>query len=132
MILLIRSDEPQAELYLLDIQKVFAKDKWLAERRLANELLPHIEALLKDSGTKLADLDGIGVFTGSGSFTGLRIGATVANTLAYSLGIPIVVGQGSGWQKQAVEKLTNGGAEHIIVPSYERPANITQPKSQQV
>ena len=52
-------------------------------------LLPMIEKLLKNNDLGFKDLQGIEVETGPGSFTGLRVGVSVANSLAYSLGIPV-------------------------------------------
>ena len=50
-------------------------------------LLPLILKLLKTLNCKLRTLQGIEVETGPGSFTGIRVGVSVANTLSYSLGI---------------------------------------------
>lgn len=50
-------------------------------------LLPLIEKILKKSKIAFKDLKGIEVETGPGSFTGLRVGVSVANALGYSLGI---------------------------------------------
>lgn len=52
-------------------------------------LLPLIEKLLKSQKKSFKDLTGIEVETGPGSFTGLRVGVSVANALAFSLGIPV-------------------------------------------
>lgn len=52
-------------------------------------MLPLIESLLAEQNIKLTDLTGIQVATGPGSFTGLRVGATVANALGFLLGIPV-------------------------------------------
>lgn len=52
-------------------------------------LLPLIEKLLKVQKLEYPDLKGIEVETGPGSFTGLRVGLSVANALAYSLNIPV-------------------------------------------
>lgn len=52
-------------------------------------LLPLIKKLLKVTGCKLQDLKGIEVETGPGSFTGLRVGVSVANALGFALGIPV-------------------------------------------
>ena len=57
---------------------------------LLRRILPVIDVVLNDAGHKPADLDGIIVSLGPGSFTGLRIGVTVAKSLAYTLGKPIV------------------------------------------
>lgn len=52
-------------------------------------LLPLILSLLKTENCKLETLEGIEVETGPGSFTGLRVGVSVANALGFSLGIPV-------------------------------------------
>jgi tRNA threonylcarbamoyladenosine biosynthesis protein TsaB len=49
-----------------------------------------IGELLKESGIKIKDLDAIIVSKGPGSFTGLRIGVSVAKGLAYTLDIPLI------------------------------------------
>ncbi|MDT0017539.1 tRNA (adenosine(37)-N6)-threonylcarbamoyltransferase complex dimerization subunit type 1 TsaB [Listeria swaminathanii] len=53
-------------------------------------LLPAIAALMEECGVKPADLEKIAVAKGPGSYTGLRIGVTVAKTMAWDAGIPIV------------------------------------------
>lgn len=52
-------------------------------------LLPLIVKLLQAAGCKLQDLKGIEVEKGRGSFTGLRVGVSVANALGFALGIPV-------------------------------------------
>jgi tRNA threonylcarbamoyladenosine biosynthesis protein TsaB len=52
-------------------------------------LLPLIEKLLEKNNIKFSQLKGIEVSTGPGSYTGLRVGAAVANALGFSLGIPV-------------------------------------------
>ena len=51
--------------------------------------MPLIEKLLKKHGLEYKDLKRIGVETGPGSFTGLKVGVSVANALGFSLGIPV-------------------------------------------
>ncbi|MFX3630891.1 MAG: tRNA (adenosine(37)-N6)-threonylcarbamoyltransferase complex dimerization subunit type 1 TsaB [Ectobacillus sp.] len=53
-------------------------------------LMPAIEQLLKECDVKPAELEKIAVAAGPGSYTGVRIGVTVAKTLAWSLNIPLV------------------------------------------
>lgn len=52
-------------------------------------LLPLILKLLKTENCELKTLRGIEVETGPGSFTGLRVGVSIANALGFSLGIPV-------------------------------------------
>ena len=52
-------------------------------------VLPLIEQILTEHTLKLTDITAIMVATGPGSFTGLRVGATVANALGYLLNVPV-------------------------------------------
>ncbi|MFS0784413.1 tRNA (adenosine(37)-N6)-threonylcarbamoyltransferase complex dimerization subunit type 1 TsaB [Bacillus sp. 1P06AnD] len=51
--------------------------------------MPAIEQLMNECGLKPNQLDKIVVAKGPGSYTGVRIGVTIAKTLAWTLGIPI-------------------------------------------
>ncbi|KAB2329355.1 tRNA (adenosine(37)-N6)-threonylcarbamoyltransferase complex dimerization subunit type 1 TsaB [Cytobacillus depressus] len=53
-------------------------------------VMPAIEQLMKDCDIKPADLSKIVVAKGPGSYTGVRIGVTIAKTLAWTLNIPLV------------------------------------------
>ena len=55
----------------------------------AQNVLPLIEKILKKHKIKASDLTAIKVNIGPGSFTGLRVGVAVANTLAWVLKIPV-------------------------------------------
>ncbi len=52
-------------------------------------LLPTIESLLKKAGWQFEDLTHIATVTGPGGFMSLRVGISLANTLSWSLHIPI-------------------------------------------
>ncbi len=128
MILTLRTDQPRAELGLYDKDQQLAELKWQADRQLSDGLLGKIEELLKQQQADLTNLTGLVVFEGPGSFTGLRIGHTVANTLAYSLDIPIVTTDGDDWITTGLAKLAAGDNAKVILPAYGHAANITKPK----
>lgn len=56
----------------------------------AQVVLPLIDEILREKNIKLKDLNSIEVNTGAGSFTGIRVGLSVANALGLSLGIPVL------------------------------------------
>jgi tRNA threonylcarbamoyladenosine biosynthesis protein TsaB len=58
-------------------------------RRHAASLLPALQSLLRRAGATLDDLEGIAVSDGPGSFTGLRVGASVAKALVHARGVPL-------------------------------------------
>jgi len=101
---------------------------WEANRELAKGLLVYIEQELKQQGRAFPDLTAVGVFKGPGSFTGLRIGLTVCNTLVDALSLPIVGEIGEAWQETALERLRRGENDHIVLPLYGSDARITQPR----
>jgi hypothetical protein len=71
---------------------------------------------------------------GPGSFTGLRIGASILNAVATSEKIPIVGEKrtddddGEQWRMAAKQRLMQRDDDKIVVPFYHSEANITQPK----
>ncbi len=128
MILAIRSDRPEAEIFLLHSDDQIDKYTWLAHRKLADELLLKIQQLLKKHSLAFQDLTGIVIFTGEGSFTGLRIGTTVANSLAYSLSIPIVEASGDDWLKLGLSQVKDAKLGEYVIPKYSSEPNISKPK----
>lgn len=127
-ILTIRTDKPEAELGLFEGDTKLAYSAWPAHRQLAETIHLKIKELLESQGRSLDDLAGVAVFKGPGSFTGLRIGLSVANTLADSLKLPIVSENGENWLKTACGRLEREEDEHIALPEYGAEPNITKPK----
>lgn len=127
MILLLDTSTPVCRATLIDGEHRLERD-WQADRTLAKHLLKFLVELLDEGGHTLHDLTAIGVMTGPGSFTGLRIGLAVCNTLADGLQIPIVGARGDDWQRHATERLRAGENDRIVLPHYGAAAHITQPR----
>lgn len=128
LVLTIRTDKPKAEIRLWQRDKLIAEKIWYAHKQLSVDILREISNIITKSGNKLQDLSGIVVYKGPGSFTGLRIGITVANTFAYSLNIPIIGETGEDWQPSGIEKLRSNHDDKIVIPFYGGEANITKPR----
>lgn len=56
----------------------------------AEKLAPFVDQLLKSHQLKVSDLDAIAVSMGPGSYTGLRIGVSLAKGLCYSANKPLI------------------------------------------
>ena len=80
------------------IQRVVQKQKLGSQ-----VLLPMIVKILKKNELNLKDLTAVEVNCGPGSFTGTRVGVSVANALGFALDIPV-----------------NGKKGKIVVPIYEK------------
>lgn len=129
MILAIRTDKPEAELYLYNAEHgLIDSYTWSAHRELSLTLLKNIEKLLKKNSLTLKDLRGLIAYRGPGSFTGLRIGLTVANTIAYTSTIPIVGANGEQWRAQGLKILSDNSSSQFVAPLYGSEAHVTAPR----
>ena len=109
MDLYLDTSSPETILKLNDTEYRYNFDHDLAEK-----LLGFIHEKLQDNGKDFKDIKSITFMSGPGSFTGLRIGAAIVNTLASELDIPLFNHKGENIK--------------IILPDYGRNANITAPK----
>lgn len=129
ILLTIRTDKPEAELGLYNDHQQLAYVIWPAHRQLAETIHLKIQKLLEDQQMKLENIQAVVIFKGPGSFTGLRIGFSVANALSYSLKIPIVASDNTEtWIKMGISRLETGENETVALPEYGSPPHITQPK----
>ena len=127
MILLLDTSTPVCKLTLIDGEWRY-HDEWRADRELAKNLLRYVDEQLQKNDKTWQDITAIGAFQGPGSFTGLRIGLTVLNTIADAQAIPIVGAIGESWQDDVIEKITSGENDKIVLPHYGSDANITTPR----
>ena len=78
--------------------------KLVQKQKLGSQgLLPMIVKILKKNELNLKDLTAVEVNCGPGSFTGTRVGVSVANALGFALDVPV-----------------NGKKGKIVVPIYEK------------
>ncbi|MBI2195789.1 MAG: tRNA (adenosine(37)-N6)-threonylcarbamoyltransferase complex dimerization subunit type 1 TsaB [Candidatus Levybacteria bacterium] len=87
-LLIDASDNKKIVVGLKIDSKEFVKKKKLDTSK-AQATLPMIMEILLENNLTLKDLDAIKVNTGPGSFTGLRVGMSVANALGFALRIPV-------------------------------------------
>ena len=127
-ILTIRTDKPEAELAVFDDKTPLARYAWEAHHALAETLSTAIQETLSKAGITIEQLGGIVVFQGPGSFTGLRIGISVANAMADGLKLPIIGSQGEDWTNDGLGRLLSGDTDKIVLPQYGSEPHITLPK----
>ena len=84
---------------------------------MSEKLLEEINQLIDKNRAKIKVVT---VYPGPGSYTGLRIGITTANFLAWSLNAPIFEADADG--------NIQGRDKKFMLPKYLRQAHITKPK----
>jgi tRNA threonylcarbamoyladenosine biosynthesis protein TsaB len=75
---------------LHDGQEMLAEQTWQSENHHTVELAPAVRALLAGAHLTAADLSGLAVSIGPGSYTGLRIGVALAKGIAEARQLPLV------------------------------------------
>jgi len=88
----------------------------------SEDLLNAIDGVLKKEKTSLQDIGSILVNQGPGSYTGVRVGVTVANTLGWSLNVP-VFGYKDGELEKTLAKLSTSKISKfskITLPYYSK------------
>ena len=112
MILVIDTSDEDCLVGIFDGQK---RDRinWQWQKDTGGEVLERIGKLLIKHNLKISGLEAIAVNQGPGSYTGLRVGITIANTLAWSLKIPVF-----GYSSQDIENVIKQIAEKLKKGNY--------------
>ncbi len=72
-------------------EKIFIKNEVKTNQNHSITTMPIIIKTLEEASITIQDINQILVVNGPGSFTGVRLGVTIAKTLAYTLNVPIKV-----------------------------------------
>ncbi len=80
---------PTNTIGLVDDDRLLADHAWEARDNSLQRIVLNIDLVLKRAGVALRDIDGLAVGIGPGSWTGGKVGVTVAKTMAYAIGRPI-------------------------------------------
>ena len=86
--------------------------------RQSEDLLVAIDGILKNHQLKLKNLKAILVNRGPGSFTGTRVGVTVANTLGWILDIPVVGYRNGELEETPMRKINQSKFSKPVIPYY--------------
>jgi tRNA threonylcarbamoyladenosine biosynthesis protein TsaB len=125
MLLAIDTATRAASIALYDETGVLAELTWRSRENHTVELMAQIVRLLDLAHAPKSDLRAIGVASGPGSFTGLRVGMSVAKGLAYGCAIPIfgvptldAVALPHAWQAAPIWAILAAGRGRFSVAKY--------------
>ncbi len=93
-------------------QNNFFSEAIESPREHSQRLLPFVEQMLQQAKTDLSQLDGLVVGVGPGSFTGVRIGVSMAQGLAFSAELPVF--PVSSLQALAQQAIRKHNAESVV------------------
>lgn len=90
MLLAVDTSTSQIGLALYSEQQVLAEYCWTASGRHTTELAPAVINLLARSNKTINDIQALGIATGPGSFTSLRVGMSFVKGVSLARGIPVI------------------------------------------
>ncbi len=90
MLLALDTSTRTVGIALYDGLKVLAETVWTSVDHHTIELAPAVSGILEKGGASISDLQAVGVATGPGSFTGLRIGLALGKGIALARHIAII------------------------------------------
>ena len=90
------------------------------------DLLENLMTSLSDQKKQLSDLRGLAIVVGKGKFTATRIAATLANSLAYALKIPVLAIE--DWYENLANDIKATPVGIYARARYSAPANIGKSK----
>ena len=110
--------------------KIDTQQQWPSDRTLSDQLVGRIKSLVEESSITMSEIEGVIVHSGPGSFTSLRIGITVANTMSATLQVPIVGfgGAGNSWLDLGIDAFADNATSQQVLPNYGAEPNITNPR----
>jgi tRNA threonylcarbamoyladenosine biosynthesis protein TsaB len=116
-ILHIETSTDVCSVALSDNTTLLASRESKEEKSHASKLTVFIEEVLKDSNCEITNLSAVAVSMGPGSYTGLRIGVSVAKGICYGAGIPLIsVNTLEIIARMALEKMDRADLSQHICP----------------
>ena len=104
---------------------VVSEATWRTGKNHTVQVAARIDELLRETGLAPADLTGIAVAIGPGSFSGVRVGVSLAKAIAHALGAPLVgiptlevAAREFAWFPGSIRPLIDGGRGQVATALY--------------
>lgn len=128
MILCVRSDSENVYVGFYEDGVEKEAKSWVAGRELSIQILSVLETYCDKAAIKMNGITGVVVYQGPGSYTGLRIACSVANSIGYSYAIPVVGSTGHTWIEDGINNLLKTSKFIAIAPIYGGEVYTTPPR----
>ncbi|RLC93276.1 MAG: tRNA (adenosine(37)-N6)-threonylcarbamoyltransferase complex dimerization subunit type 1 TsaB [Chloroflexi bacterium] len=122
---------------LIDGRRVLADFVGDVTHNSLQGIIMNIDAVLSNAGLTLADVDGLGVGIGPGSWTGVRVGITVGKMMAYATGKPLcgvssldALASQAGDASTLICSVVDAGRGNIYAGFYRRRGGVTVKQGQ--
>ncbi|HZC05554.1 MAG TPA: tRNA (adenosine(37)-N6)-threonylcarbamoyltransferase complex dimerization subunit type 1 TsaB [Ktedonobacterales bacterium] len=126
MLLAIDTSTNYASIALADDDTTLVELNWRVGQRHGAETLERVRWLLRGQNVEMAQLDGLAVALGPGSFNGVRVAVATAKTLAFALNIPIygiptldVIAWGARLSRDPIWALLDAGRGEVYAACYD-------------
>lgn len=128
MILVIKTDSPETYIALFKDKDELVSKVWAAGRELSVQINGAISELCEQQTTEVSNIKGIIFYKGPGSYTGLRIGASVTNAIGYSNKCPVVAASGGSWIQAGMKQLKTQVDYEPVAVDYGGEVFTTKPR----
>ena len=125
MYILIDNTSDGEVIFLSALDTKLVQDRFVMDK--AGGLLASLEQWLRKIGKTKSDIHGLGVVIGKGRFTLTRVAVTMANTLAFAFGAP-VVGLSDSNYEVFMDKIKQIPVGQYVSAKYSGEANIGKVK----
>lgn len=119
MFLIINTSSEKNYILVSTTKDIIGKISWRVQTYQSQVLLPQIDKLIRYKKIRLNDFKTILVYQGPGSYTGLRVGISVANALAFSLNIPVIGTKKKNIHFLKINKKLKTTEKKYVIPYYE-------------
>jgi tRNA threonylcarbamoyl adenosine modification protein YeaZ len=106
-----------------------ASKHWESNQNETELLLTDIDQMLKGSGVDKSSIKAVAINPGPGPYTGLRVGVSSANALAFALNVPAITLKNPKDVSELMNKLIPAEFTSPVIPIYNHPPRITEKKS---
>jgi tRNA threonylcarbamoyladenosine biosynthesis protein TsaB len=134
MLLAIDTSTRQVGISLYDGTTIIAEEIWHSHDYHTAELAPAVQHILMRANVQVSELKALGIATGPGSFTGLRIGLALVKGISLACHLPVfgvpsldIIAYAQPVQDIPLTAVLSAGRQRLAVGWYQAKENVWHP-----